>query len=223
VVAAPWNPGTIPRKANERRRGRFNKALYKLRARIEQLINRWLIGSPKDEPGFVTGISGSLRVGPTVAAMRDRGVISGRSIAAGARLSALRYHPGCCAASPRRPCAAFRCSYHRGMLMVASSRSAMQLPAARTAGITVLPRSKRAVLRVLAPADGSPAGRGYPGRVLAGTPLLSHDRRHGSAPGSAARWRDRWTPHRFARCFGVSSVVWASTITLRMCYYTPDP
>jgi hypothetical protein len=71
VVAAPWNPGTIPRKANERRRGRFSKALYKLRARIEQLINRWLIGSPKDEPGFVTGISGSLRVGPIVAAMRD--------------------------------------------------------------------------------------------------------------------------------------------------------
>jgi transposase len=31
---------TIPRKANERRRGRFNKALYKLRARVEQLINR---------------------------------------------------------------------------------------------------------------------------------------------------------------------------------------
>lgn len=31
---------TIPRKQNERRRGPFNKALYKLRARIEQLINR---------------------------------------------------------------------------------------------------------------------------------------------------------------------------------------
>lgn len=31
---------TIPRKANERRGGRFNKELYKLRARVEQLINR---------------------------------------------------------------------------------------------------------------------------------------------------------------------------------------
>ncbi len=31
---------TIPRKANERRRGPFDKQLYKLRARIEQLINR---------------------------------------------------------------------------------------------------------------------------------------------------------------------------------------
>jgi transposase len=31
---------TIPRKANERRRAPFNKALYKLRARVEQLINR---------------------------------------------------------------------------------------------------------------------------------------------------------------------------------------
>ncbi len=38
-----WRRGirvTIPRKANERRRGPFNKALYKLRARVEQLINR---------------------------------------------------------------------------------------------------------------------------------------------------------------------------------------
>jgi transposase len=31
---------TIPRKANERRRGPFDKELYKLRARVEQLINR---------------------------------------------------------------------------------------------------------------------------------------------------------------------------------------
>jgi transposase len=31
---------TIPRKRNERRRGPFDKARYKLRARIEQLINR---------------------------------------------------------------------------------------------------------------------------------------------------------------------------------------
>jgi transposase len=31
---------TIPHKHNERRRGRFDKSLYKLRARIEQLINR---------------------------------------------------------------------------------------------------------------------------------------------------------------------------------------
>jgi len=31
---------TIPHKRNERRRGHFDKALYKLRARIEQLINR---------------------------------------------------------------------------------------------------------------------------------------------------------------------------------------
>ena len=31
---------TIPRKRDERRRGRFDKSLYKLRARIEQLINR---------------------------------------------------------------------------------------------------------------------------------------------------------------------------------------
>ncbi len=31
---------TIPRKANERRRGPFDKQLYKLRARVEQLINR---------------------------------------------------------------------------------------------------------------------------------------------------------------------------------------
>ena len=31
---------TIPRKANERRRGQFNKAFYKLRARVEHLINR---------------------------------------------------------------------------------------------------------------------------------------------------------------------------------------
>jgi transposase len=31
---------TIPRKRDERRRGRFDKALYKLRARVEQLINR---------------------------------------------------------------------------------------------------------------------------------------------------------------------------------------
>lgn len=31
---------TIPRKANERRRGRFNKQLYRLRARVEHLINR---------------------------------------------------------------------------------------------------------------------------------------------------------------------------------------
>jgi transposase len=31
---------TIPRKANERRRGPFDKQLYKLRAKIEQLINR---------------------------------------------------------------------------------------------------------------------------------------------------------------------------------------
>jgi transposase len=31
---------TIPRKANEQRRGRFNKELYKLRAKVEQLINR---------------------------------------------------------------------------------------------------------------------------------------------------------------------------------------
>lgn len=31
---------TIPRKANERRRGPFDKQLYRLRARVEQLINR---------------------------------------------------------------------------------------------------------------------------------------------------------------------------------------
>jgi transposase len=31
---------TIPRKANERRGRRFNKARYKLRARVAQLINR---------------------------------------------------------------------------------------------------------------------------------------------------------------------------------------
>ncbi len=31
---------TIPRKANEDRRGSFNKHLYRLRARVEQLINR---------------------------------------------------------------------------------------------------------------------------------------------------------------------------------------
>ncbi len=31
---------TIPRKANERRRGAFDKQLYRLRARVEQLINR---------------------------------------------------------------------------------------------------------------------------------------------------------------------------------------
>jgi transposase len=31
---------TIPRKANERRRGRFDKEIYKLRARVEQLIGR---------------------------------------------------------------------------------------------------------------------------------------------------------------------------------------
>lgn len=31
---------TIPRKANERRRGPFDKAIYRLRARVEQLINR---------------------------------------------------------------------------------------------------------------------------------------------------------------------------------------
>ncbi len=31
---------TIPRKANERRRGPFDKQLYKLRAQVEQLINR---------------------------------------------------------------------------------------------------------------------------------------------------------------------------------------
>jgi transposase len=31
---------TIPRKADERRRGPFDKEAYKLRARIEQLINR---------------------------------------------------------------------------------------------------------------------------------------------------------------------------------------
>jgi transposase len=31
---------TIPRKANERRRGPFDKQVYKLRARVEQLINR---------------------------------------------------------------------------------------------------------------------------------------------------------------------------------------
>jgi transposase len=31
---------TIPRKANERRGGRFDKEIYKLRARVEQLINR---------------------------------------------------------------------------------------------------------------------------------------------------------------------------------------
>jgi transposase len=31
---------TIPRKRDERRRGRFDKSLYKLRARVEQLINR---------------------------------------------------------------------------------------------------------------------------------------------------------------------------------------
>jgi transposase len=31
---------TIPHKQNERRRGRFDKSLYKLRARVEQLINR---------------------------------------------------------------------------------------------------------------------------------------------------------------------------------------
>jgi transposase len=32
--------GTIPRKRDERRRGPFNKALYRLRARVEHLINR---------------------------------------------------------------------------------------------------------------------------------------------------------------------------------------
>jgi transposase len=31
---------TIPRKANERRRGPFDKQLYRLRARVEHLINR---------------------------------------------------------------------------------------------------------------------------------------------------------------------------------------
>ncbi len=31
---------TIPRKANERRRGPFDRQLYKLRAKVEQLINR---------------------------------------------------------------------------------------------------------------------------------------------------------------------------------------
>jgi transposase len=31
---------TIPRKANERRRGTFDKQIYRLRARVEQLINR---------------------------------------------------------------------------------------------------------------------------------------------------------------------------------------
>jgi transposase len=31
---------TIPRKINERRRGRFNKTVYRLRARVEHLINR---------------------------------------------------------------------------------------------------------------------------------------------------------------------------------------
>ncbi len=31
---------TIPRKANEHRRGPFDKPLYKLRAKVEQLINR---------------------------------------------------------------------------------------------------------------------------------------------------------------------------------------
>ncbi len=31
---------TIPRKVNERRRGPFDKQLYKLRAKVEQLINR---------------------------------------------------------------------------------------------------------------------------------------------------------------------------------------
>ena len=31
---------TIPRKRDERRRGRFDTALYQLRARVEQLINR---------------------------------------------------------------------------------------------------------------------------------------------------------------------------------------
>lgn len=32
--------GTIPRKADERRRGPFDKQWYKLRAQVEQLINR---------------------------------------------------------------------------------------------------------------------------------------------------------------------------------------
>jgi transposase len=31
---------TIPRKRDERRRGHFDKTIYKLRARVEQLINR---------------------------------------------------------------------------------------------------------------------------------------------------------------------------------------
>ena len=31
---------TIPRKADERRRGRFDRQVYKLRAKVEQLINR---------------------------------------------------------------------------------------------------------------------------------------------------------------------------------------
>ncbi len=31
---------TIPRKKNERRRGRFDKAIYRLRNRVERLINR---------------------------------------------------------------------------------------------------------------------------------------------------------------------------------------
>ena len=31
---------TIPRKADERRRGPFDREVYKLRARVEQLINR---------------------------------------------------------------------------------------------------------------------------------------------------------------------------------------
>ncbi len=31
---------TIPRKTNERRRGAFDKQLYRLRARVEHLINR---------------------------------------------------------------------------------------------------------------------------------------------------------------------------------------
>lgn len=31
---------TIPRKKNERRRGRFDKAIYRMRNRVERLINR---------------------------------------------------------------------------------------------------------------------------------------------------------------------------------------
>jgi len=43
---------------------------------ISTVQNNWLIGWPSDEPGFVTGMSSSFRVAPSLYAMRDRSVIS---------------------------------------------------------------------------------------------------------------------------------------------------